>query len=158
MKVVLVKSPKFLSGILRMIFGIKKQNIWIPVTSQPQLYKTIQLRLWCYVFGMAAARLKRKSVFLFHRLECCPYRLRAWAFLIYGVMLYPAARRLSRCLQVLLKHRIIPLRIFFWKKPTCYLVNLLSLNVFTINRISAIRMKTEMIPRLLMIDYSHFQR
>ncbi|MGN0493167.1 MAG: stage V sporulation protein SpoVM [Acutalibacteraceae bacterium] len=27
MKVVLVKSPKFLSGILRMIFGIKKQNI-----------------------------------------------------------------------------------------------------------------------------------
>ncbi|MGN0451332.1 MAG: stage V sporulation protein SpoVM [Acutalibacteraceae bacterium] len=27
MKVVLVKSPRFLSGILRMIFGIKKQNI-----------------------------------------------------------------------------------------------------------------------------------
>lgn len=25
MKVVLVKSPKFLSGILRMLFGIKKQ-------------------------------------------------------------------------------------------------------------------------------------
>ena len=25
MKVVLVKSPKFLGGILRMIFGIKKQ-------------------------------------------------------------------------------------------------------------------------------------
>ena len=27
MKVVLIKSPKLLSGILRMIFGIKKQNI-----------------------------------------------------------------------------------------------------------------------------------
>ncbi|MBQ6718084.1 MAG: stage V sporulation protein SpoVM [Clostridia bacterium] len=27
MKVVLVKSPKILSGILRMIFGIKKQNV-----------------------------------------------------------------------------------------------------------------------------------
>ncbi|MBQ2286234.1 MAG: stage V sporulation protein SpoVM [Clostridia bacterium] len=27
MKVILFKSPKFLSGILRMIFGIKKQNI-----------------------------------------------------------------------------------------------------------------------------------
>ncbi|HAY97196.1 MAG TPA: stage V sporulation protein SpoVM [Ruminococcaceae bacterium] len=27
MKVVLFKSPKFLSGILRVIFGIKKQNI-----------------------------------------------------------------------------------------------------------------------------------
>ena len=27
MKVVLVKSPKFLSGILRMIFGIKKQEM-----------------------------------------------------------------------------------------------------------------------------------
>ncbi len=26
MKVVLVKSPKFLSGILRMLFGIKKEN------------------------------------------------------------------------------------------------------------------------------------
>ncbi|MBE6805747.1 MAG: stage V sporulation protein SpoVM [Clostridia bacterium] len=26
MKIVLVKSPKFLSGILRMIFGIKKEN------------------------------------------------------------------------------------------------------------------------------------
>ncbi|MBP3627758.1 MAG: stage V sporulation protein SpoVM [Clostridia bacterium] len=26
MKVVLFKSPKLLSGILRMIFGIKKQN------------------------------------------------------------------------------------------------------------------------------------
>ncbi|MBR4123394.1 MAG: stage V sporulation protein SpoVM [Clostridia bacterium] len=27
MKVVLVKSPKFLSGLLRMIFGIKKQSV-----------------------------------------------------------------------------------------------------------------------------------
>ncbi|MBQ1988859.1 MAG: stage V sporulation protein SpoVM [Clostridia bacterium] len=27
MKVVLVKSPKFLCGFLRMIFGIKKQNV-----------------------------------------------------------------------------------------------------------------------------------
>ncbi|MBR7071703.1 MAG: stage V sporulation protein SpoVM [Clostridia bacterium] len=27
MKVVLVKSPKFLSGILRLLFGIKKENI-----------------------------------------------------------------------------------------------------------------------------------
>ncbi|MBQ8740339.1 MAG: stage V sporulation protein SpoVM [Clostridia bacterium] len=27
MKVVLVKSPKILSGFLRMIFGIKKQNV-----------------------------------------------------------------------------------------------------------------------------------
>ena len=27
MKVVLFKSPKFLGGILRMIFGIKKQNV-----------------------------------------------------------------------------------------------------------------------------------
>ncbi|MBE6797674.1 MAG: stage V sporulation protein SpoVM [Ruminococcaceae bacterium] len=27
MKVVLVKSPKFLSGILRMIFKIKKENV-----------------------------------------------------------------------------------------------------------------------------------
>ncbi|MFQ8952663.1 MAG: stage V sporulation protein SpoVM [Oscillospiraceae bacterium] len=26
MKVVLFKSPKFLSGILRVLFGIKKQN------------------------------------------------------------------------------------------------------------------------------------
>ncbi|MBQ8649476.1 MAG: stage V sporulation protein SpoVM [Clostridia bacterium] len=27
MKVVLIKSPKFLGGILRMIFGIKKQSV-----------------------------------------------------------------------------------------------------------------------------------
>ncbi|MBR6509873.1 MAG: stage V sporulation protein SpoVM [Clostridia bacterium] len=27
MKVVLVKSPKFMSGLLRLIFGIKKQEI-----------------------------------------------------------------------------------------------------------------------------------
>ncbi|MBR3591435.1 MAG: stage V sporulation protein SpoVM [Clostridia bacterium] len=27
MKVVLVKSPKILSGILRMIFGIKKESV-----------------------------------------------------------------------------------------------------------------------------------
>ncbi len=27
MKVVLIKSPKFLGGILRLIFGIKKENI-----------------------------------------------------------------------------------------------------------------------------------
>ena len=27
MKVVLFKTPKFLSGILRMVFGIKKQSI-----------------------------------------------------------------------------------------------------------------------------------
>ncbi|MBR7133117.1 MAG: stage V sporulation protein SpoVM [Clostridia bacterium] len=27
MKVVLFKSPKFLSGILRVIFGIKKQSV-----------------------------------------------------------------------------------------------------------------------------------
>lgn len=27
MKVVIFKGPKFLNGILRMIFGIKKQNI-----------------------------------------------------------------------------------------------------------------------------------
>ncbi|MBE6808853.1 MAG: stage V sporulation protein SpoVM [Clostridia bacterium] len=27
MKVILVKSPKLLGGILRMIFGIKKQNL-----------------------------------------------------------------------------------------------------------------------------------
>ena len=28
MKVILVKSPKFLGGILRMIFGIKIQNVY----------------------------------------------------------------------------------------------------------------------------------
>ncbi len=27
MKVVVIKSPKFLSGILRMVFGIKKEEI-----------------------------------------------------------------------------------------------------------------------------------
>jgi len=27
MKVVVIKSPKFLGGILRLIFGIKKENI-----------------------------------------------------------------------------------------------------------------------------------
>jgi hypothetical protein len=27
MKVVLIKSPKFLGGILRMLFGIKKQSV-----------------------------------------------------------------------------------------------------------------------------------
>ncbi|MBQ6826288.1 MAG: stage V sporulation protein SpoVM [Clostridia bacterium] len=27
MKVVLVKSPKFMSGLLRLIFGIKKQEV-----------------------------------------------------------------------------------------------------------------------------------
>ncbi|MBE6750841.1 MAG: stage V sporulation protein SpoVM [Ruminococcaceae bacterium] len=27
MKVILIKSPKFLGGILRMFFGIKKQSI-----------------------------------------------------------------------------------------------------------------------------------